>query len=233
MVDIMDDEELNIFCEYVLMPRLEALQAKAAEEGIDAYLSVDSRGLPALAVNSGDNKFIISCEPLDVDWEALMDLERDSCIMLIRATLRLASRKMEKNVGMLVFPEEDMPSFKTLTDILGSGVWMRENALSSEYKGEDVLPKLYGLLSILDEADLEHTEVFYPEDGSPFILVESDGYAYEFSWIHFNEDTYLLRIAYRENEQYADAMIFPEGDEMGTADHYDKLLGIFERYSLQ
>ncbi|MBR6257356.1 MAG: hypothetical protein IKR23_08255 [Lachnospiraceae bacterium] len=45
--------------------------------------------------------------------------------------------------------------------------------------------------------------------------------------------TFLLRIAYRSNEDYTDAMLFPEGSAMEEADHYDKLLGIFERYSLQ
>ena len=233
MTGLMDDEELNIYCEYVLMPRLEALLDKALEAGADAYMSVDSKGLPAIAVNSGDGKYIISYTPLDVDWEALMELERDSCIMLLTATLRLVTREPEKAIGQLIFPEENIPGLKKLMDILGSGIWMRRNALKLEKTGADVLPKLNGLLPLLDETGLEHTKVLYTEEGVSFVLVESAGSAYELSYEHFDEETYLLRIAYLENEDYADAMIFPEGSAMKEPEYYDKVLGIFERYSQQ
>ncbi len=233
MTGMMDDEELNIYCEYVLMPRLEAFADKAHEAGVEAYITADRKGLPAVALNAGEGRFIISYTPLDVDWEALMDLDPDSCIMLLTATLRLASDELEDNAGRLVFPEEQLPDFRTFMGLLESGIWMRDNALNLEYTEADVIPKLNGLLQVLDEAGLEHTEVLYREGATPVILAESGGSAYEFSWIHFDEDTYLLRIAYRSNEDYADAMLFPEGSAMEEADHYDKLLGIFERYSLQ
>ena len=233
MTEMMDDEELNIYCEYVLMPRLEELINKAVEAGADAYMTADRKGLPAVALNIGEGRFVISYMPLDVDWEALMDLERDSCVMLLTAGLRLSTDELEEETGKLIFPEEQLPEFETLSEILRSGIWMRENALNREYTGEEILPKLNGLIPLLDENGFEHTGIMYREGGTPVVLVESGESAYEFSWIHFDEDTYLLRIAYRGNEDYADAMVFPEGGAMEEPEYYDKVLGIFERYSRQ
>ena len=233
MTDLMTEEELNIFCEYVLMPRLEALVNDALEAGADAYLSVDRKGLPAVALNTEEGRFILSYTPLDVDWEALMDLERDSCVMLFKAALRLASDELEEENGRLIFPEEQLPDFNTLLELLRSGLWLRENALNYNNRSDDVIPKLNALLPVFDEADLEHTAVLYPEDGMPLVLVESAGSAYEFTYINFNGDNYLLRVAYRDNEGYADALLFPESSAMEDALYYEKLLGIFERYSRQ
>ena len=233
MTGLMDDEELNIYCEYVLMPRLKELVDMAHEAGADAYLTVDRKQLPAVALDSEEGRFIISYTPFDVDWEDLMDLKRDSCDLLLSATLRLSSDELEENTGRLIFPEKQMPGFEALLALLKSGIWMRENALDIVYAEADVLPKLNGLLPVLDDNGLEHTGVLYPEGVSPMILVESAGSPYEFSYVHLNEDTYLLRIAYRNNPDYADAMLFPEGSAMEEAEYYDKVLGIFERYSLQ
>ena len=233
MTGLMNDEELNIYCEYVLMPRLNVLVDMAHEAGADAYLTVDRKQLPAVALDSEEGRFILSYTPLDIDWEDLMELKRDSCVMLFSATLRLASDELEEQTGRLIFPEEQMPGFEILLALLKSGMWMRENALDSVYAGADVLPKLNGLLPLLDDNGFEHTGVLYPEGVSPMILVESAGSAYEFSYIHFDEDTYLLRIAYRDNPDYADAMLFPEGSAMEEAEYYDKVLGIFERFSIQ
>jgi len=233
MTGLMDDEELNIYCEYVLMPRLNELADKAHEAGVDAYLTADRKQLPAVAVDSGEGRFIISYTPLDIDWEDLMDLKRDSCVMLLTATLRLATDELEEQTGRLIFPEEQLPDFESLLALIKSGIWMRKNALDTVYAEADVLPKLNGLLPLLDENGLEHTGVLYPEGVSPMILVESAGAAYEFSYIHFDEDTYLLRIAYRDNPDYADAMLFPEGSAMEEAEYYDKVLGIFEKFSIQ
>ncbi len=236
----MDEREINIFCEYVLLPRLNRFLEYAKDSGLDAFLTIGGDGLPAIEIESKEGGILVSMEALETDWEMLEDLSPDACVLMIRITLRLSGADAMEKAGFMLFPEEavsDAESFLMCVSLTRSGIWLKDNAVNVGCdKEEEVMaayPRLNALSDLIGEAGLEYTDIFNIPGEWPFVIADSAGKAIRLSYIMLSDnDEWLLRMTAENDEGENVAAVFPESGKMKDAEFYEKEIGIFERYYL-
>ncbi|MBR5420891.1 MAG: hypothetical protein IK115_07080 [Lachnospiraceae bacterium] len=232
----MDEREWNIFCEYVLLPRIAFLEKLSEEAGVSGYRSINADGTPVYILDTATGSFMLQYEELEIDWEALEELEKNAAALMIRILPLPWTESVSEKLGYMVIPEESLSEAEDLSllaAILENGIWAK-TARIPECPPEaayETLARMNALEEALCDEELDHADVQIFEGEWPELLLESDSRVFGLSFLPFDDtESYLLQIRYFDEArgEYL-RMMFPERGGIRPSGFYEKELGIFER----